>query len=97
MATASTRTKPRTDARPNTDYRLVLAIGELVYHLTRVPCAVEAAERCYLLRKLDGTEYHVSRHDHGCMCTCPDFIFRRDGRDPAGCKHTQALHHFGML
>jgi hypothetical protein len=30
-------------------------------------------------------------------CDCPDFIFRRDGIDPGGCKHIQAMVAYGLL
>ncbi len=30
-------------------------------------------------------------------CDCPDFIFRRDGIDPEGCKHIKAMVAYGLL
>ncbi|MHC5540140.1 hypothetical protein ACYOEI_18120, partial [Singulisphaera rosea] len=34
---------------------------------------------------------------HGCECTCADFVFNRDGKDPEGCKHIRALTVHGLL
>ncbi len=31
------------------------------------------------------------------MCDCPDYIFRRDGLDPSGCKHIKALVGSGLI
>jgi hypothetical protein len=94
MAIATTR-KP---ARPaHGTCRLSLHVNGTCYSVRPVPCDPSAALRCYRLRKADGTAYHVSRHPWGCECTCPDFVFHRDGIDPAGCKHVKALAAVGLL
>lgn len=77
--------------------RLSLAINGTLYQVRPVECHPSAALRCYALSKADGTAYHVSQHVHGPECDCPDFVFHRDGIDPAGCKHVKALAVFGMV
>src|SRR5947209_6225552 len=67
--------------------RLTLTINGASYAVRPVPCHPTAAQRCWSLRKSDGTVYHASQHPWGAECDCPDFVFHRDGRDPAGCKH----------
>jgi hypothetical protein len=63
-----------------------------------IPCGdPSAALQCIELKKSDGTRYHVSQHAHGSECTCPDWVFSRDGIDPAGCKHIRALEAFGLV
>lgn len=76
---------------------LTLRINGTAYRVKPVACDPEAALRCYELRKADGTVYCVSHHPHGSECTCPDWVFSRDGIDPAGCKHIKALVALGML
>lgn len=71
-----------------------VVINGVRYALKPVPCDREAARQCFELRKGHGTNeavYHVSRHDYGAECTCPDFVYSRDGIDPTGCKHIKAL------
>ena len=48
-----------------------------------------------LSRKSD--VYDVAQTVHGPTCDCPDFIFRRDGRDPRGCLHIRAMLAVGLL
>jgi len=55
------------------------------------------AERAFRLQKPDGTLYDVTQTPFGPTCDCPDFIYRRDGIDTAGCKHVQALVAFGLI
>jgi hypothetical protein len=30
-------------------------------------------------------------------CDCPDWVFRRDGFDPDGCKHLKAMVEYGLF
>ena len=53
--------------------------------------------RAFRLLKADGTVYDVVQTRHGAECDCPDFLFRRDGLDPEGCKHVRALVSVGMI
>lgn len=52
-------------------------------------------------RRVHGTasyvDHHVAVGEHGPTCDCGDFIFRRDGVDPAGCKHIRVLRALGIL
>jgi hypothetical protein len=77
--------------------RLTLVINGTPYRIKPVACDPSAALRCYGIRKPDGTTYHVSQHAHGAECTCPDWIYSRDGIDPAGCKHIRSMATFGLI
>jgi hypothetical protein len=76
---------------------MVLRIQNTTYGVDRLPCDPEAAQRLYRLRKPDGTGYHVAQTGYGPECDCPDFLFRRAGLDPSGCKHVRALVAYGLL
>jgi hypothetical protein len=42
--------------------------------------------------------YHVVESARGNVsCDCPDYIFRREGQDPRGCKHVQACQAAGLI
>ena len=80
--------KPKAPA----SYALVLLINDTGYQVRSTPRLDPAAVlKSFELRKPDGALYQVSQFHYGCECTCPDFIYRRDGIDPAGCKHIKAL------
>lgn len=71
---------------------LFLLINETLYGVQPLE-----SERAFRLNKSDGTLYDVAQTPHGARCDCPDFIFRRDGLDPSGCKHVQALAAQGLI
>jgi hypothetical protein len=77
--------------------RLFLAINQTFYAVKPLACDPAIAKRAYRLNKPDGTLYDVSQTQHGPRCDCPDFIYRRDGLDPAGCKHVRALVAQGLI
>jgi len=81
----------------NAEIRLDLLIGRTNYSIASVTCAPAIADRAYRLTKGDGTIYDVAQTSYGPQCDCPDYIFRRDGLDPRGCKHIQALVGFGLI
>src|SRR4051795_5956235 len=85
---------PRSRPRPA---HLFLKINETVYGLRALDCDPELAIRAFRLAKADGSRYDVAQTPYGPQCDCPDFIFRRDGIDPAGCKHVKALIAEGLL
>ena len=76
---------------------LFLMINETVYAVRSLTLETPATDRAFRLNKADGTLYDVAQTRHGPRCDCPDFIFRRDGLDPAGCKHVQALVAQGLI
>lgn len=78
-------------------YRLFLTIDEFPYQVRRVLCDPYVAERAFQLTKGDGTSYEVAQTCHGPTCDCPDFIYRREGIDPGGCKHVRALASCGLI
>lgn len=41
--------------------------------------------------------YDVALTLDGPECSCPDFTFHREGRDPAGCKHCRTLAALGVF
>jgi len=43
------------------------------------------------------TVYSVTLTQDGPVCDCPDFIMRRDGSDPHGCKHIAACNAQKLL
>jgi hypothetical protein len=79
--------------------RLTLTIRGADYSVRGlVPDPLAGVGRAYRLRKLaDGSLYDVAETEHGPVCDCPDFAFRRDGLDPQGCKHVRALVALGLL
>ena len=76
---------------------LFLRIDRTFYEVRALDCDPYAALKAFRLNKRDGTLYDVSLTGDGARCDCPDFIFRRDGLDPAGCKHVQALVAQGLI
>lgn len=86
--------RPARQAKPG---RLLLEIGGTPYAMRPVACDPTVGRRAFRLLKDDGTVYDVLQTEHGPECDCPDFIFRRDGLDPDGCKHVRALVEVGMI
>jgi len=77
--------------------RLYLTINQKLYQVEPLACGEGTVERAFRLNKGDGTRYDVSQTRHGACCDCPDFIFRREGLDPSGCKHVQAMVKQGLI
>jgi len=76
---------------------LFLSISQSVYLVHSLSCDPGTALKAYRLNKSDGTLYDVAQTRFGPECDCPDFIFRRAGLDPAGCKHVKALVAQGLI
>jgi hypothetical protein len=53
--------------------------------------------KAFRLTKDNGDFYDVSRDVYGLACTCGDFVWRREGIDPAGCKQTRNMKALGLL
>ena len=77
--------------------QLLLVINQTIYGVRPIRCAPADAVRAFRLNKPDGTLYDVAQTRFGAECDCPDFVFRRDGLDPAGCKHVRALVAEGLI
>ncbi|HEY2157668.1 MAG TPA: hypothetical protein VGH33_18710 [Isosphaeraceae bacterium] len=77
--------------------RLVLTIDRAAYAIFALPRALDRSRRAYRLIKADGAVYDLSETRYGPSCDCPDYIFRRDGLDPSGCKHIKALVRHGLI
>jgi hypothetical protein len=76
---------------------LFLTIRETVYLVDRIACDPATETRAFRLSKGDGTLYDVAQTIFGPQCDCPDFVYRRDGLDPDGCKHVRALVDHGLI
>src|SRR5262249_3973215 len=77
--------------------RLTLSLNGTAYNVRPLPVDQDAATKAFWLRKADGTTYDVARTVHGSECSCPDWIFNRDGKDVSGCKHIKAMKACGLL
>jgi hypothetical protein len=78
-------------------YQLYLTIDGFPYSVRPVLSDPFLARRAFQLTKPDGKSYDIAQTHHGATCDCPDFIYRRDGLDPAGCKHVRALVSCGLI
>ena len=94
LAVAGTR---RRSARKPSPSRLVLLIGEMPYLVRPLKDEPSARAWAFRLEKPDGTVYDVRPTPGQVACDCPDFLYRRDGLDPKGCKHVRALVDGGLL
>jgi hypothetical protein len=88
-------TRKRRPARPERPPLLFLSIRDHWYRVE--PLETEPQDRAYRLSKDDGQRYDVTESVYGPTCDCPDFIYRRDGIDPKGCKHVRALRLYGLV
>jgi len=75
----------------------VLEIGDTYYSVRPNRTHTKSIASSFRLRKADGTIYDVAMTRFGAECDCPDFLFRRAGLDPLGCKHVQALVACGLF
>ena len=82
---------------PHGTCKLSLTINGTAYNVRPLLVDPDAATRAFRLRKADGTAYDVARTVHGSECSCPDWIFNRDGKDVNGCKHIKAMKACGLL
>lgn len=78
-------------------YQLYLTIDGFPYSVRPVVSDPYLARRAFAVTKPDGTSYDVAQTHHGATCDCPDYVYRRDGLDPAGCKHVRALVACGLI
>ena len=69
------------------------------YLLTYLEPHPKVAASAWRLRKItpELTFYDVMLLPTGPECTCPDFIFCREHKDPKGCKHIAALRAVRIL
>jgi hypothetical protein len=95
MAT-KTKTSKATTKAPGGTCGLTLRINGESYRVRPIP-AEFGVMRAFRLTKRSGEFHDVSHQVYGHECTCGDFVFRRDGIDPAGCKHIRAARAVGLL
>ena len=91
------RPQPQRATLDTRSSHLYLMIRRTLYAVSPLDCDPSIAAKAFRLNKPDGTLYDVAQTHHGHRCDCPDFVFRRDGLDPSGCKHVKALIHQGLL
>src|SRR4051794_25992497 len=77
--------------------RLTLTINGTRYSVRPILADSSVALKAFRLRKDAGTVYNVTKTAYGNQCECGDFLFRREGLDPQGCKHVKALVACGLL
>lgn len=93
----ASRVSPAPVAPKGRTFQLYLTIDRFPYHVRPIVIDPVLADRAFQLTKPDGNSYNVSQTRYGLTCDCPDFIYRRDGLDPAGCKHIRALVSCGLV
>ncbi len=76
-----------------------LTIRDVEYHVQRLQPLDPDVTHAYRLTKQagNGDVYDVHHDQHGAHCTCPDFVYKREGLDPSGCKHVKALRAWQMI
>lgn len=79
--------------------RLTMRINDTDYLMTFLHPDPAVANPAWRLSKQDGSGvvYDVHLDRNGASCTCPDFVFCREHRDPAGCKHIAAMRARGLF
>lgn len=79
--------------------RLYVEINDEMYRACPLPVPGDGdPAKLYSVRKLEsGDVYHVSQHKAECRCTCPDYVYRCDGKDPKGCKPVAGLVAAGLI
>jgi SWIM zinc finger len=75
---------------------LTLRINGVPYKVRKLD-AEFGRVRAFRLTKTDGQFHDVIDGLYGPSCSCGDFVFRRDGIDPRGCKHILAARAVGLL
>jgi hypothetical protein len=96
MAIAKAKPSPKAPAPVTGRCSLRLRINGTTYAVRPIPAGF-AATRAFRLTKPGGETHDVSQLVYGHECTCGDFVFRRDGIDPGGCKHVKAAVACGLL
>ena len=68
-----------------------------LYYLRFLTPDKDIADPAWRLTKTNGESFDVSLLPHGAECTCPDFAWCRQNKDPKGCKHIAALRSASLL
>jgi hypothetical protein len=84
---------PRTAA----EVLCALWINRVAYEVAMLTPGAGVRKAYRLHNAVNGKVYDVSLDCHGVACECGDWLYRRDGKDPQGCKHIQALRQLGMM
>lgn len=90
--------KPRTVKPATGTCSLAITINGQSYQVIPLQPHPEVASKAIRLKKEDGTVYDLTvALDGQQKCDCPDFIYHRDGKDHAGCKHLKSARAVGLL
>lgn len=78
--------------------RLLIQINKTWYQLRFLAPEKDLADPAWRLTKVGSTsdQWDVALTQHGPVCTCPDWTYRRAHRDGT-CKHVGALRSQGLL
>jgi hypothetical protein len=87
MATTTSKATRKAPQSPTGWCGLTLKINGTRYRVRPLP-AEFGGLKAFRITKADGSFHDVSRDVYGLQCTCGDFVWRRDGIDETGCKHT---------
>jgi hypothetical protein len=82
---------------PTLETQLFLSIRGRLYGVRSTEPAPGASVQAWRLVSQSGDVYDVCVGSYGVACSCGDFTWRREHRDPLGCKHVQALKQVGLL
>src|SRR5438105_889446 len=77
--------------------RLWISINGQLYDLERLKISPEVGTIAWRLGLPNETKHDIYLSKTGAECSCPDFIYRRNHKQPEGCKHLQALRLKGLL
>jgi hypothetical protein len=95
--------KPKAEPKPVPAPKPATGKCGLTLRINGVPYKVRKLDaefgrvRAFRLAKPDGEFHDVIDGLYGAECSCGDFVFRRDGIDPAGCKHVKACRATGLI
>jgi len=96
MATMTSKPRKTTPKSSTGRCGLTLRINGESYRVRPLP-ADFGGIKAFRLTRADGTFHDVNRDVFGVGCTCGDHVWRREGIDPAGCKHARAARALGLL
>lgn len=77
--------------------KLRLTINQGDYQVSNLNPHPAVAFAAWRLTKPDGTSYEVAVTGYGPTCSCPDYVWCREHKDPKGCKHVAALRALGLI
>lgn len=78
--------------------KLLIEINGIRYTLRRIVSDPRVTAIAWRLTHADGRCYDLHKDEFGeILCDCRDFLVRRQGKDPKGCKHCAAAKAAGLF